>query len=232
MFLVFCSFTSAFDSSQPRDVDKMSDPPAYIFHYFPFFPLRFLSLSLPLYLFFSSFYSMLLHSLIILIYFSMFASQDLSVVFVIAFHCFSFSVPFCFYLLFVSFITLKHRNSMRNNVCTLVFWQKQPYFRKVSNNWKPQKTPNDNWISKKAPETAIKTGSNDLGPVNNPYLAQIITLWKAKLGPDNNSTAYNSRFPTQCQIRSSRVLCLFDSESKRYALNPCVGAESSSISQV
>ena len=31
MFLVFCLFISAFDISQPRDVDKMSDPPAFYF---------------------------------------------------------------------------------------------------------------------------------------------------------------------------------------------------------
>ena len=73
MFLVFCLFISAFDSSQPRDVDKMSDPPAFyvlpiFFHYFlfcPCFHLRLLSLSFPLYLFFSSFYSMLLYSIIL-----------------------------------------------------------------------------------------------------------------------------------------------------------------------
>ena len=77
MFLVFCLFISAFDSSQPRDVDKMSDPPAfyfvaYIFHsfLFSFFPLRFLSLSFPLYLFFYSFYSMLLYSIILSLYMS------------------------------------------------------------------------------------------------------------------------------------------------------------------
>ena len=67
MFLVLCLFISAFDSSQPRDVDKMSGPLAfylfaYVFHYFcSFFPLRFLSLSFPLYLFFVSLYYMLLY---------------------------------------------------------------------------------------------------------------------------------------------------------------------------
>ena len=34
-----------------------------------------------------------------------------------------------------------------------------------------------------------KYARNDLGPDNNPYLAQIITPEKAKLGPDNNFTA-------------------------------------------
>ena len=56
---------------------------AYIFHsflVFPSFPLRFLSVSFPLYLFFSSFYSMLLYSILLSIYFSMFVSHDLSVV--------------------------------------------------------------------------------------------------------------------------------------------------------
>ena len=71
----------------------------------PFFPLRFLSLSFPLYLFFfPSFYSMLLYSIILslslYIYISMFASHDLSVIIylflMIAFHCFSFSVLLIF----------------------------------------------------------------------------------------------------------------------------------------
>ena len=104
MFLVFCLFISAFDSSQPRDVENMSDPPAfyfclYFFHFsfFSSFPLRFLSLSFPLYLFFFSFYSMLLYSIIlslhiyVYIYFSMLVSHDLSGIFVIAFHS---SIPF------------------------------------------------------------------------------------------------------------------------------------------
>ena len=75
MFLVFCLFISAFDSSQPLDVDKMSGPPAFylfanIFHYFrSLFPLAFPFLvisSLPL-LFFLLF--MLLYSSIFTIYF-------------------------------------------------------------------------------------------------------------------------------------------------------------------
>ena len=59
MFLVFCLFISAFDSSQPRDVDKMSGPPAfyllaYIFSsFFPFaFPFIISSQSLLLFLLF------------------------------------------------------------------------------------------------------------------------------------------------------------------------------------
>ena len=44
--------------------------------------------------------------------------------------------PFAFLILFVSFITLKHRNSKKNNVCTS-FWKNLS--RKVSNNWKPPK---------------------------------------------------------------------------------------------
>ena len=35
-----------------------------------------------------------------------------------------------------------------------------------------------------------QSAKNDLGPDNNPYLAQIITLDKAKLGPDNNFTSH------------------------------------------
>ena len=41
----------------------------------------------------------------------------------------------------------------------------------------------------KSLETTIKTGSKHLGPDDNSYLVQIITLERAKLGPDNNSTA-------------------------------------------
>ena len=74
-FLCFCLFISAFDSSQPRDVDKMSDLLPFIFclylsiiSFFAFFPLRFLYLPFPLYLFFSSFYSMLLYSIILSLY--------------------------------------------------------------------------------------------------------------------------------------------------------------------
>ena len=38
-------------------------------------------------------------------------------------------------------------------------------------------------------ENTIKLAQNQLGPDNNPYLDQIITLIKAKLGPANNFTA-------------------------------------------
>ena len=112
MFLVFCLFISAFDNSQPRDVDKCLALLPFIclpifFIIFPSFPLRFLSLSFPLYLFFFSFYSMLLYSIILCIYFSMFASHDLFNFLIIAFHCFFLSVPFSFFLLFVSFIVFK-----------------------------------------------------------------------------------------------------------------------------
>ena len=111
MFLVFCLSISAFDSSQPRDVDKMSDRPAFyillpiffhsfLFSFFPFaFPFLVMSsLSLLLFLL-----PMLLYSIIISLYVSMLVSHDLSILFyflVIAFHCFSFSVPFnvLFYL--------------------------------------------------------------------------------------------------------------------------------------
>ena len=57
----------------------------------------------------------------------------------------------------------------------------------------------DNWAPKnhkmiieqqKSPATTINIGQNDLGPVNNPYLDQFITIKKAKLGPVNNFTAY------------------------------------------
>ena len=99
---------------------------AYIFHFSPFFlffPLRFLSLLFPLYLFFASFYSMLFYSIILSVYFSMFVSHDLSVIlYIIAFHCFSVSVPFAFLFLFVSFITLKHRNS-KTKQCLHLFLQ-------------------------------------------------------------------------------------------------------------
>ena len=42
----------------------------------------------------------------------------------------------------------------------------------------------------KSLETTIFIGWKQLGPDNNTYLAQIITPEKAKLGPDNNFTAY------------------------------------------
>ena len=116
MFLVFCLFISAFDSSQPRDVDKMSDPPAFYFlpmfsihSFFLFglcvsFPCHFLSIS-------SSLPSILCYSTLL---FSLYISPWLlhmifllflllpSIVFL------SLSLFICF---FVSFITLKHRNS-------------------------------------------------------------------------------------------------------------------------
>ena len=101
-FLVFCLFISAFDSSQPRDVDNMSDPLAFCFplffnfsFFFSFSPLRFRSLSLPLYLFFSSFYSMLL-SISPRLFHMIFFDYCLPLFFL---------CPFSFSLLFVSFIS-------------------------------------------------------------------------------------------------------------------------------
>ena len=87
MFLVFCLFISAFDISQPRDVDKMSDPPALyffanIFRSFLFFslcvsfPCRFLSIS-------SFLLSTPCYFVILSVYFSMFVSHGLSVIFYI-----------------------------------------------------------------------------------------------------------------------------------------------------
>ena len=103
MFLVFCLFISAFDSSQPRDVDKMSDPPAVYFclylscfPFFPFFPLCFLVISSLFLLLSILCYSVLLFSLYIYIYFSMFASHDLSVIFYYCLPLFFFLCPFHF----------------------------------------------------------------------------------------------------------------------------------------
>ena len=39
--------------------------------------------------------------------------------------------------------------------------------------------------ARKSPQTTKKLAKNQLGPDNNPYLAQIITPEKAKLGPDS-----------------------------------------------
>ena len=52
------------------------------------------------------------------------------------------------------------------------------------------KTQNDNSGSQKSLETTIFIGKKQLGPDNNTYLAQIITPKMAKLGWDNNFTAY------------------------------------------
>ena len=127
-------------------------------HYFPFFPsfpLHFLSLSFPLYLFFASFYSMLFYSIIFSVYFSMFVSHDLSVTFL--YDClplFFCLCPFAFLVLLVSFITLKHRNSKKNNVCA--FFAKN-IFINVSNIWKPPKHQMIIEFAKIA-ETTIKIG--------------------------------------------------------------------------
>ena len=43
---------------------------------------------------------------------------------------------------------------------------------------------------KKSPETLFSKRENKLGPVNDPTLDQIMTPQKAKLGPENNFTAY------------------------------------------
>ena len=117
MFLVFCLLFQLLTAlSQGMSTKCLTLLPSiclpiffHSFLFFPFFPFAFpflaiyiyicisLSLSLSLLLFFSSFYSMLLYSIILSICFSMLASHDLSVIFlIIAFHCFSFSVLFHF----------------------------------------------------------------------------------------------------------------------------------------
>ena len=117
MLLVFCLFISAFDSSQPRDVNKMSDPPAFYvclyfstISFFLSFPLCFLSLSFPLYFLFSSFYSMLLYLLL-----SLYISPCLLPMIFLLFHFWGYCLPLFFFLrplsfsffVFVSFIAFK-----------------------------------------------------------------------------------------------------------------------------
>ena len=142
MFLVFCLFISAFDSSQPRDVDKMSDPPAFYFclyfSIFPFFSLFSLCVSFPCH--FLSISSSLLSILCyFILLFSLYISPCLfHMIFLLFFFLLLPSIVFLslslfISLLFVSFITLKHRNSKKKKTMFAPFFEKK-LFRKVSNN--------------------------------------------------------------------------------------------------
>ena len=143
MFLVFCLFISAFDISQPRDVDKMSDPPAFYFLpifsifslFFLFslcvsFPCRFLSissslLSTPCYfiLLFSLYISPCLFHMIFLLFFIWLPS----IVFLSLSLCISLCICILYYL---------KTQKFKKKQCLHLFLKK---IRKVSNNWKPPK---------------------------------------------------------------------------------------------
>ena len=59
----------------------------------------------------------------------------------------------------------------------------------MTDNWAQKHTQMiTEWFQK--PLETTKKDKNKLGPGSNPYLEQIITLSRAKLGPDNNFTSY------------------------------------------